>query len=225
MARRACLFMILSAAQALLLAPRIAPRLSAAAMHRQSGRTSTVHALMPLSPQTVDLGTVTAVADAAERLTDEAIRAANGELGWWGTYIKTVEDGIFTLHDFLSAQGAPYPYGLSIFLFVVGVKLVTLPLNWQQLSSAAAMKELKPQQDLVRKWYGDNKDLLNIEIGVRAAAPPPTPPLPLMRPRRPSLALQPRAPSLLLPLSLSADSAVGEPAGRLRRRRVPGASG
>jgi len=165
MARRACLFMILSAAQALLLAPRIAPRLSAAAMHRQSGRTSTVHALMPLSPETVDLGTVTAVADAAERLTDEAIRAANGELGWWGTYIKTVEDGIFTLHDFLSAQGAPYPYGLSIFLFVVGVKLVTLPLNWQQLSSAAAMKELKPQQDLVRKWYGDNKDLLNIEIG------------------------------------------------------------
>jgi len=105
------------------------------------------------------------LADAARPLTEEAIKAANGELGWWGTYIKTVEDGIFALHDAFSSAGAPFPYGLSIFCFVLGVKLVTLPLNWQQLSSSASMKAMKPQQDLVRKWYGDNKELLNIEIG------------------------------------------------------------
>jgi len=117
---------------------------------------------MPLSPETVDLGSVTAIADAAERLTDEAIRAANGELGWWGTYIKTVEDGIFALHDKLESAGAPYPYGLSIFFFVLGVKLVTLPLNWNQLSSSAQMKSIKPQQDLVNEWYQDNAQMKNM---------------------------------------------------------------
>jgi len=104
--------------------------------------------------------------DAAGRpLTEEAIRAADGTIGWWGTYIKTVEEGIFTLHDFYSSLGLPYAYGLSIFSFVVGVKLVTLPLNWQQFSSSSAMKAMKPQQDLVKKWYGDNKDMLNIQTG------------------------------------------------------------
>ena len=96
----------------------------------------------------------------------EAIRAADGTLGWWGTYIKTVEDGIFTLHDTFVGAGLPGAYGLSIFCFVLGVKLVTLPLNWQQLSSTSAMKAMKPQQDLVRKWYGDNKDMLNMQTGV-----------------------------------------------------------
>lgn len=151
--------MLFSATQALLLGPGSAPRLPCGARGGLAG----VCALA--APPDSGMATVALLADSAERLTDEAIRAASGELGWWGTYIKTVEDGIFTLHDLLSAQGLPYPYGLSIFCFVLGVKLLTLPLNWQQLSSAASMKAMKPQQDLVRKWYGDNKDLLNIEIG------------------------------------------------------------
>jgi len=106
-----------------------------------------------------------AAADAAEpvvRQTEEALKAAAGDLGWWGTYIKTVEDGIFALHDKLSSVGAPYPYGLSIFIFVLGVKLVTLPLNFNQLSSSAQMKSIKPQQDLVNEWYQDNSQMKNM---------------------------------------------------------------
>ena len=98
--------------------------------------------------------------------TEEAIKAAEGTIGWWGTYIKTVEEGIFTLHDFFGSVGlADYAFGLTIFCFVLGVKIVTFPLNWKQLSSSSAMKALKPQQDLVRKWYGDNKDMLNMQTG------------------------------------------------------------
>ena len=98
--------------------------------------------------------------------TEEAIKAAEGTIGWWGTYIKTVEEGIFTLHDFFGSVGlADYAFGLTIFCFVFGVKIVTFPLNWKQLSSSSAMKALKPQQDLVRKWYGDNKDMLNMQTG------------------------------------------------------------
>jgi len=103
------------------------------------------------------------IADAGQ--TDEAIKAAAGELGWWGTYIKTVEDALIGLRNTLFASGVPYPLGFSIFAFVLGVKLVTLPLNWNQLSSAAGMKAVKPQQDLVNKWYGDNKQLQGAEIG------------------------------------------------------------
>jgi len=99
------------------------------------------------------------------RQTEEAIRAASGELGWWGTYIKTVEDGLIGLRNVYGTNGVPYPLGFAIFTFVLGVKLVTLPLNWNQLSSAASMKAVKPQQDLVNKWYGDNKQLQGQEVG------------------------------------------------------------
>ena len=41
------------------------------------------------------------------RQTEEAIRAASGELGWWGSYIKLVEDGIIALHDAFQGAGIP----------------------------------------------------------------------------------------------------------------------
>jgi len=74
---------------------------------------------------------------------------------------------IFTVHDFLrDGLGVEGAYGVSIFLFVVGVKVITLPLNWQQLSTSSQMKALNPQLQEVKKWYGDNKDLLNLETGL-----------------------------------------------------------
>jgi len=98
-------------------------------------------------------------------LTDEARRAATGELGWWGTYIKFVEDGILGLRSEYAKRDLPYPYGLAIFTFVLGVKLITLPLNWNQLSSAAGMKSIKPVQDRVQLWYGDNDQIKNAAVG------------------------------------------------------------
>jgi len=159
--RVGCL-LLLSTSSALLLSPA-RPGANPAATPRKS-RISSVRAMAPLP----DLGSFQLMADAAEParpLTEEAIKAAEGTLGWWGTYIKTVEDGIFTLHDFFNDVGVPFPYAISIFCFVLGVKFVTLPLNWQQLSSTSSMKAMKPQQDLVRKWYGDNKDMLNLQTG------------------------------------------------------------
>ena len=107
----------------------------------------------------------TLLAQAAERITDEAARAAAGQLGWWGTYIKTVEDGIFNLHDIYEANGVPFPYGFAIGTFVLGVKIVTLPLNWNQISSSSGMRAIKPDQDRVRKWYGDNNQFMQAAIG------------------------------------------------------------
>lgn len=130
--------------------------------------TLSVHLSQPevFNVQTSQLLADAAVAvEPAVRVTAEAQRAAAGELGWWGSYIKAVEDGLFGLHDALEAKGVPYPYGLSILCFVLGVKLVTLPLNYNQLSSSAQMKSIKPTQELVNKWYGDNKQLKQAAVG------------------------------------------------------------
>lgn len=136
------------------------PRLLRSVPSRAAAASITALAPVDLSPDSLHLvSQLIADGEAPARLTEEAIRAANGEIGWWGTYIKTVEDGIFALHDKFQALGAPYPYGTSIFCFVLAVKLLTLPLNWNQLSSAAAMKAIKPQQDLVKEWYQDNKQI------------------------------------------------------------------
>jgi YidC/Oxa1 family membrane protein insertase len=112
----------------------------------------------------MDAAVAAALADTVG-MTQEAIRAANGDLGWWGTYVKTVEDGLFALHDLYTAQGLPNAYGLAIFTLVFGVKGLTLPLNWQTFESAASNKAMKPQMDLARKWWSDNSDLLNREVG------------------------------------------------------------
>jgi YidC/Oxa1 family membrane protein insertase len=111
----------------------------------------------------LDLGSMTTIAEA--RMTAEAILAASGEIGWWDSYIKLVEDTIFTLYDALSGIGIGTPYGLCIFFFVLAAKTITLPLNWQQYSSSAQLRAMKPQQDLIRKWYADNENTANIQIG------------------------------------------------------------
>ena len=128
------------------------------------------HAAMAAAPHVVPhmqgfASQLLADAGLMEGMTDEAIQAASGELGWWGTYIKFVEDGILGLRAFYVSQGLPFPYGLSIFTFVLGVKLITLPLNWKQLSGAARMKSIKPVQERVQLWYGDNDQMKNAAVG------------------------------------------------------------
>jgi YidC/Oxa1 family membrane protein insertase len=154
-AAAAVLIAAASPAAALLMSPIASPRMPLLSQPHQRA-VSPVASMDQIGLQ---------IADAARPLTDEAIRAASGDLGWWGNYIKTVEDGIFTLHDNFQSAGVPYPYGFSILCFVLAVKLITLPLNWKQLSSSSQMKAMKPQQDLVKKWYGDNKDMLNMQTG------------------------------------------------------------
>lgn len=104
----------------------------------------------------------------ASSATSQLLAAAAEEtkdLGWWESYINLVKTGILTLRGKYEELGAAYPYGFTIFTFVLGVKLITLPLNWNQLSSAATMKSIKPQQDRVQLWYGDNDQMKNAMVG------------------------------------------------------------
>jgi YidC/Oxa1 family membrane protein insertase len=98
-------------------------------------------------------------------MTEEAIKAANGELDWFGTYVKFVEDGLFGVHDFLAGIGFPYPYASAIFALVLLAKTLTFPLNYKQLEGSRAMNATSPQRNLIQKWYADDSNQMNIELG------------------------------------------------------------
>ena len=108
-----------------------------------------------------------AASSATSQLLAAAAAAAEEtkELGWWESYINLVKTGILTLRGKYEELGVAYPYGFTIFTFVLGVKLITLPLNWNQLSSTATMKSIKPQQERVQLWYGDNDQMKNAMVG------------------------------------------------------------
>lgn len=123
-------------------------------------------AASPRMSADLDFGSILQLADAS-RMTDQAMKLAAGqELSWFETYVKFVEDIVFFLYDKFVELGVPGAYGLVIFIMVITAKTLALPLNWKQYASSAQIKAMKPQQDLIKKWYGDNKDMLNIQLGV-----------------------------------------------------------
>jgi YidC/Oxa1 family membrane protein insertase len=106
----------------------------------------------------------TAFAEA--KLTEEALKLANGEeLSWFETYVKFIQDGIFAVHDALGGIGFPYPYAAAIFGLVFLAKSITFPLNYQQYEGSAGMKATAPQRDLIQKWYADDQMQMNIQLG------------------------------------------------------------
>jgi YidC/Oxa1 family membrane protein insertase len=107
-----------------------------------------------------------AFAEGGAKLTEEALKVANGEeLSWFETYVKFIQDGIFLVHDGLGGIGFPYPYAAAIFFLVLLAKSITFPLNYQQYEGNAAMKATAPQRDLIQKWYADDQMQMNIQLG------------------------------------------------------------
>merc|ERR1719217_260718 len=132
-ARKMSLALLLSATQGVLLTSRtpLRPQLTC---RRHSDAVALIGGIDPVeaiqhahTAVATHLPVTTQLLSDADGLTDEARKAATGELGWWGTYIKFVEDGILGLRAFYESKGLSYPYGLAIFTFVLGVKLITLP--------------------------------------------------------------------------------------------------
>ena len=77
--------------------------------NRRTGQTSRCHPLDKKYKKKVLQAKMCELQRTLVKMTDEAVRAANGELGWWGSYIKAVEDLIFTVHDFLrDSLGVPF---------------------------------------------------------------------------------------------------------------------
>jgi len=79
----------------------------------------------------------------------------------WDTLIvNPIMQGILFFSRILSGVGIPYSFGFAIILFTLLIKLLTLPLNIQQLKASKAMQELQPKLQELQKKYGKNKEKL-----------------------------------------------------------------
>ena len=93
-----------------LLAQRNAPGVSALLVD-SADAVQQAHAAVAAAPHVVPhmqgfASQLLADSGLVEGMTDEARQAASGELGWWGTYIKFVEDGILALRGFYLKQAS-----------------------------------------------------------------------------------------------------------------------
>ncbi|KAG8457121.1 hypothetical protein KFE25_012696 [Diacronema lutheri] len=91
-----------------------------------------------------------AVVDAAAPAVGTVASSDNGPIA---LLAKGVALAITAIHDTLSAQGVTKPYGLSIILFTLIIKVVLFPLNFQQIKSTTQMQAIQPKVAAIRAKY------------------------------------------------------------------------
>lgn len=88
------------------------------------------------------------------------IQTKTPELGLWGRFVNLLAVILVALDGVLDRAGLPYSFGFSIILFTVIVRLITFPLNMQQIKSSKAMQELQPKmKEMQEKHKGDREKL------------------------------------------------------------------
>lgn len=83
----------------------------------------------------------------------------------WQAFVGLIVSALTTFADLIGGSGIPYSFGFAIILFTLVIKLVTLPLTFQQLRSSKAMQELQPEiQKLQKKFKGDKEKLSQAQM-------------------------------------------------------------
>jgi YidC/Oxa1 family membrane protein insertase len=62
----------------------------------------------------------------------------------WQAFIGLIADALTTFAQLIGGLGIPYSFGFAIILFTLIIKLITLPLTFQQLRASRAMQEMQP---------------------------------------------------------------------------------
>src|SRR5512137_1289917 len=78
----------------------------------------------------------------------------------WGAFVGLIENALLLFDQVIRSGGIPYAFGFAIILFTLVVKLVTMPLTFQQLRASKAMQDLQPQLKELQKKYKDDKEKL-----------------------------------------------------------------
>eukprot|EP00181_Compsopogon_caeruleus_P004925 CAMPEP_0184680852 /NCGR_PEP_ID=MMETSP0312-20130426/3770_1 /TAXON_ID=31354 /ORGANISM="Compsopogon coeruleus, Strain SAG 36.94" /LENGTH=361 /DNA_ID=CAMNT_0027131251 /DNA_START=240 /DNA_END=1325 /DNA_ORIENTATION=- len=109
-----------------------------------------------------------AAPDGGNPASDAAVAAATAattvtaqDPGLFDRFTKVIESLVISLHDVLAHSGVPYSYGFAIILFTVGVKALTYPLNFQQMSSTMKMQGLQPKVKKIQSDFRDNPQVMN----------------------------------------------------------------
>lgn len=84
--------------------------------------------------------------------------------GPWQTFVVwPLAKSLKWLADLLSSYGVLYYWGWAIVLFTVIIKLVTLPLTFQQIRGMQAQKEIQPKVQELQRKYGKDREKLSQE--------------------------------------------------------------
>lgn len=80
------------------------------------------------------------------------------DLGIWGYLVNYIALSLVSLDELLESFGLPYAFGFAIILFTVLVRLLTYPLNAQQIKSSKAMQELQPRMKEIQDKYKNDRE-------------------------------------------------------------------
>ncbi len=82
------------------------------------------------------------------------------ELGLWGQFVNLLAVTLVSIDRVLNRIGLPWSFGFAIVLFTVLVRLITFPLNVQQIKSSKAMQELQPKLKELQEKHKNDKEKL-----------------------------------------------------------------
>ncbi len=83
----------------------------------------------------------------------------------WQAFVGLIASALTTFADVIAGVGIPYSFGFAIILFTLVIKLITLPLTFQQLRASKAMQELQPElQEIQKKYKGDREKLAQAQM-------------------------------------------------------------
>ena len=75
-----------------------------------------------------------------------------------------IEGAIKYLATTLNGAGIEAAFGPSIILFTLFIKLITFPLNYQQISSTTKMQALQPRTKQIQAQYKDDPSTMNMML-------------------------------------------------------------
>lgn len=78
----------------------------------------------------------------------------------WHPFIHFLTQAIMGIHDWLMDAGIPGASGLSIILFTLILRALTVPLYMQQLKSQKVMMQLQPEVQALQRKYGKDREKL-----------------------------------------------------------------
>ena len=78
----------------------------------------------------------------------------------WNAFVELLVNALQLLSTGIGGLGVSYSFGFAIILFTVIVRLLTFPLNWQQIKSSAKMQALQPKLEALQKKYRKDKEKL-----------------------------------------------------------------
>lgn len=96
-----------------------------------------------------------------------SITTEPANLGLWGQFVNYLAVTLVSIDRVLKNAGIPYAFGFAIILFTIIVRLITFPLNVQQIKSSKAMQELQPKlKALQEKYKGDKEKLAQEQMAL-----------------------------------------------------------